>query len=37
MLVVIWVILNATAYIRAWDPYPFILQSACTASLIIRQ
>lgn len=34
--------LNATAYIRAWDPYPFIfmnlifsLQSAYTASLIM--
>jgi uncharacterized membrane protein len=42
ILVVIWVILNATAYIRAWDPYPFIfmnlifsLQSAYTASLIM--
>ena len=39
---VVWVILNATAYIRAWDPYPFIfmnlifsLQSAYTASLIM--
>jgi uncharacterized membrane protein len=37
-----WVMLNATAYIRAWDPYPFIfmnlifsLQSAYTASLIM--
>jgi uncharacterized membrane protein len=36
------VILNATAYIRAWDPYPFIfmnlifsLQSAYAASLIL--
>jgi len=42
ILVVIWVILNATAYIRAWDPYPFIfmnlifsLQSAYAASLIL--
>jgi uncharacterized membrane protein len=42
ILVAIWVILNATAYIRAWDPYPFIfmnlifsLQSALTASLIM--
>ena len=42
ILVAIWVILNATAYIRAWDPYPFIfmnlifsLQSAYTASLIM--
>lgn len=42
ILVVVWVILNATAYIRAWDPYPFIfmnlifsLQSAYTASLIM--
>jgi uncharacterized membrane protein len=42
LLVVVWVILNATAYIRAWDPYPFIfmnlifsLQSAYTASLIM--
>jgi len=42
VLVAIWVILNATAYIRAWDPYPFIfmnlifsLQAAYTASLIM--
>lgn len=42
VLVAVWVILNATAYIRAWDPYPFIfmnlifsLQSAYTASLIM--
>ena len=42
ILVAAWVMLNATAYIRAWDPYPFIfmnlifsLQSAYTASLIM--
>ncbi len=42
ILVVAWVILNATAYVQAWDPYPFIfmnlifsLQSAYTASLIM--
>jgi len=42
ILVAVWVILNATAYVRAWDPYPFIfmnlifsLQSAYTASLIL--
>ena len=42
ILVVIWVIFNVTAYIRAWDPYPFIfmnlifsLQSAYAASLIL--
>ena len=42
VLVAVWVILNATAYIRAWDPYPFIfmnlifsLQAAYTASLIM--
>ena len=42
ILVIVWVILNATAYVRAWDPYPFIfmnlifsLQSAYTASLIL--
>ncbi len=41
-LVAAWVALNATAYIRHWDPYPFIfmnlifsLQSAYTASLIL--
>jgi uncharacterized membrane protein len=41
ILVVVWVILNTTAYIRSWD-YPFIfmnlifsLQSAYTASLIM--
>jgi uncharacterized membrane protein len=25
MLLVIWIVLNVTAYIRHWDPYPFIL------------
>jgi uncharacterized membrane protein len=42
ILVAVWVILNATAYVRPWDPYPFIfmnlifsLQSAYTASLIL--
>jgi len=42
ILVAAWIMLNATAYIRAWDPYPFIfmnlifsLQSAYTASLIM--
>ena len=38
----VWIILNASAYMRPWDPYPFIfmnlifsLQSAYTASLIL--
>jgi len=42
ILVAIWVLLNATAYMQVWDPYPFIfmnlifsLQSAYTASLIL--
>ena len=42
ILVAVWVLLNATAYMQAWDPYPFIfmnlifsLQSAYTASLIL--
>lgn len=42
ILVAVWVILNTTAYLRPWDPYPFIfmnlifsLQSAYTASLIL--
>lgn len=42
ILVAVWIILNATANIQAWDPYPFILmnlifslQSAYTASLIM--
>ena len=42
ILVAVWVILNASAYMRPWDPYPFIfmnlifsLQSAYTASLIL--
>ena len=42
ILVAVWIILNATAYMQAWDPYPFIfmnlifsLQSAYTASLIL--
>ncbi len=25
VLLIIWIILNVTAYVRAWDPYPFIL------------
>ncbi len=42
ILVAVWIILNASAYLRPWDPYPFIfmnlifsLQSAYTASLIL--
>lgn len=42
ILVAVWVLLNATAYMQVWDPYPFIfmnlifsLQSAYTASLIL--
>ena len=42
ILVAVWVLLNITAYMQAWDPYPFIfmnlifsLQSAYTASLIL--
>jgi uncharacterized membrane protein len=42
IIVAIWIILNATSYIHARDPYPFIfmnlifsLQSAYTASLIM--
>lgn len=25
ILLLLWIVLNATAYVRAWDPYPFIL------------
>jgi uncharacterized membrane protein len=25
ILLIIWIILNITAYVREWDPYPFIL------------
>jgi uncharacterized membrane protein len=42
ILLVIWVILNVTAYIKHWDPYPFILmnlvmslQAAFTAPVIM--
>jgi uncharacterized membrane protein len=42
ILVAVWVVLNITAYLQVWDPYPFIfmnlifsLQSAYTASLIL--
>jgi uncharacterized membrane protein len=42
IVVVIWVILNVTAVIRSWDPYPFILlnlafslQAAYAAPLIL--
>lgn len=42
MLLTLWVILNITAWIRHWDPYPFILmnlvlslQAAYTAPMIM--
>ncbi len=42
LLLTVWVILNVTAYIRHWDPYPFILmnlvlslQAAYTAPIIM--
>lgn len=42
VLLVIWVILNITAYVQHWDPYPFILmnlvlstQAAYTAPMIM--
>ena len=25
VILVIWIILNVTAYVQQWDPYPFIL------------
>lgn len=41
-MLVVWVILNVTAWIRHWDPYPFILmnlvlsmQAAFTAPIIM--
>jgi uncharacterized membrane protein len=41
-LLIIWAILNVTAYIKHWDPYPFILmnlvlsmQAAYTAPMIM--
>jgi uncharacterized membrane protein len=27
LLLMVWVILNVTAYIQHWDPYPFILMN----------
>lgn len=42
ILLIIWIILNATAWIYHWDPYPFILlnlalsfQAAYTAPVIL--
>lgn len=42
ILMVVWLILNITAWIKAWDPYPFILlnlvlsfQAAYTAPIIM--
>ncbi len=42
VLLIIWVILNITAYVQHWDPYPFILmnlvlstQAAYTAPMIM--
>ena len=41
-LLTLWIILNATAYVKHWDPYPFILlnlmlsfQAAFTAPIIM--
>ncbi|MBW4685519.1 MAG: DUF1003 domain-containing protein [Komarekiella atlantica HA4396-MV6] len=41
-LLILWIILNVTAYIKHWDPYPFILlnlmlsfQAAYTAPIIM--
>ena len=41
-LLLLWIVANVTAYIRAWDPYPFILlnlvlsfQAAYTAPIIM--
>ena len=42
VLLLIWIALNVTAYVRHWDPYPFILlnlvlsfQAAYTAPIIM--
>ena len=42
LLLVVWVVLNITAYMQHWDPYPFILmnlvlslQAAYTAPIIM--
>lgn len=42
LLLIIWVVLNITAYMQHWDPYPFILmnlvlslQAAYTAPIIM--
>ena len=42
IILVIWIVLNVTAWIRHWDPYPFILlnlalsfQAAYTAPIIL--
>jgi uncharacterized membrane protein len=42
LILTVWVILNITAYVRHWDPYPFILmnlvlslQAAYTAPIIM--
>ena len=42
VLLLLWIILNVTAYIKHWDPYPFILlnlmlsfQAAYTAPIIM--
>ncbi len=42
VLLTIWIVLNVTAWVRAWDPYPFILlnlvlsfQAAYTAPILM--
>ena len=43
VILLIWIILNVTAYVQQWDPYPFILlnlalsfQAAYAAPFIMR-
>ena len=37
ILIAIWIYLNVTAYVRQWDPWPFIILNLCLSCLAALQ
>ena len=37
ILIAIWIYLNITAYVRQWDPWPFIILNLCLSCLAALQ
>jgi uncharacterized membrane protein len=37
LLLIVWIILNVTAYVESWDPYPFILMNLILSCLAAFQ